>query len=240
MPPLLCLCAALCVGLSKSGFPGVSLLTVALMAEAFPPRESTGILLPLLIFGDLCAVHSFQKHTLWPEILKLLPATMLGVTAGFFLMRILPDAGFKPILGWMLLGTVLAQAARTAFPQLGAALPHTRGFAWFIGLWAGIATMVANAAGPIFGLYLLSLRLPKEQMVGTSAWFFLIINLLKLPFSTSLGLLHLPSLRLDLLLCPLVVLGTLAGRRLLDKIPQSYFEAFLLGSAAVAALKLAL
>ena len=240
MPPLLCLCAAVCVGISKSGFPGVSLLTVALMAEAFPPRESTGILLPLLIFGDLCAVHSFQKHTLWPEILKLLPATLLGVTAGYCLMRILPGAGFKPILGWMLLGTVLAQVARTAFPRLGTTLPHTRGFAWFIGLWAGIATMVANAAGPIFGLYLLSLRLPKEQMVGTSAWFFLLINLLKLPFSSSLGLLHAPSLRLDLLLCPLVVLGSLAGRQLLNKLPQRYFEALLLGSAGVAALKLAL
>lgn len=240
MPPLLCLCAALCVGLSKSGFPGVSLLTVALMAEAFPPRESTGILLPLLIFGDLCAVHSFQKHTIWREIAKLLPSTLLGVTAGFFLMRVLPDAQFKPILGWMLLGTVLAQTARTAFPHLGASLPHTRGFGWFIGFWAGIATMVANAAGPIFGLYLLSLALPKEQMVGTSAWFFLIVNVLKLPFSASLGLLHAPSLKLDLMLCPLVVLGTLTGRQLLSKIPQKHFETLLLGSAALAALKLAM
>ena len=240
MPPLLCLCAALCVGLSKSGFPGVSLLTVALMAEAFPPRESTGILLPLLIFGDLCAVHSFQKHTIWREIFKLLPATLLGVAAGFFLMRMLPDAQFKPILGWMLLGTILAQTVRTAFPQLGATLPHTQGFAWCMGFWAGIATMVANAAGPIFGLYLLSLALPKEQMVGTSAWFFLIINVLKLPFSASLGLLHAPSIKLDLVLCPLVVLGTLAGRRILSKIPQRYFEVLLLGSAALAALKLAL
>jgi uncharacterized membrane protein YfcA len=100
--------------------------------------------------------------------------------------------------------------------------------------------MVANAAGPVFGLYLLSLALPKEQMVGTSAWFFLIINVLKLPFSASLGLLHQDSLRLDLLLCPLVVLGTLMGRSLLDKIPQGYFEAILLVSAGLAALKLAL
>ena len=100
--------------------------------------------------------------------------------------------------------------------------------------------MVANAAGPIFGLYLLSLALPKEQMVGTSAWFFLIVNVLKLPFSASLGLLHAPSLKLDLMLCPLVVLGTLTGRQLLSKIPQKHFETLLLGSAALAALKLAM
>jgi uncharacterized membrane protein YfcA len=239
MPPLLCLCAALCVGISKSGFIGVGLLTVALMAEAFPARESTGILLPLLIFGDLCAVHSFQRHTIWREILKLLPPTLLGVVAGFFLMRLLPDAQFKPILGWMLLGTVVAQTARTAYPQLGTSLPQATAFAWFMGFWAGIATMVANAAGPIFGLYLLSLALPKEQMVGTSAWFFLIINILKLPFSSALGLLQPASLRLDLMLCPLVVLGTLIGRGLLHKIPQKHFEKLLLGSAALAAIKLA-
>jgi uncharacterized membrane protein YfcA len=240
MPPLLCMCAALCVGLSKSGLPGISLLTVALMAEAFPPRESTGILLPLLIFGDLCAVHSFRKHTVWKEILRPLPATLLGIVAGFLLMRSLPEARFKPILGWLLLGTVLTQTARSIFPGLDASVPRTRPFAWFMGFWAGIATMVANAAGPIFGLYLLSLALPKEKMVGTSAWFFLIINVLKLPFSASLGLLHAPSLKLDLILCPLVLAGTLTGRRLLSQIPQKYFEKLLLLSAALAALKLAL
>jgi uncharacterized protein len=141
----------------------------------------------------------------------------------------------------MLLGTVLAQTARSAFPRHGLHRSRTRrGFAWFMGLWAGIATMVANAAGPVFGLYLLSLALPKEQMVGTSAWFFLIINVLKLPFlGQPRSAARKPSLALDLALCPVVVLGTLAGRRLLTKIPQKHFETLLLGSAAVAALKLA-
>lgn len=240
MPPLLCLIAALCVGLSKSGFPGVSLLTVALMAEAFPARQSTGILLPLLIFGDLCAVHSFRQHTLWKQIALMLPPTIFGIIAGFFLMRTIPDAQFKPVLGWMLLGTVCVQIIRTGFPQFGAAIPHARWFAWLMGFWAGVTTMVANAAGPIIAIYLLALALPKENLIGTSAWFFLIINVLKLPFSAALGLLHAPSLLLDLTLCPLVVVGTLLGRRILQHIPQRIFEILLLLSATAAALKLAL
>lgn len=240
MPPLLCLLAAVCVGLSKSGFPGVSLVTVALMAEAFPARQSTGILLPLLIFGDLCAVHAFRQHTLWNQITRMLPPTILGIVAGFYLMKTVPDAAFRPVLGSMLLATTLVQAARTLRPDLGANLPHSRAFAWAMGVWAGIATMVANAAGPIMAVYFLTLSLPKQNLIGTSAWFFLIINVLKLPFSSALGLLHAPSLMLDLALCPLVLVGNWTGKRILAFIPQMLFERLLLLSAIAAALKMLL
>ncbi len=228
MPPLLCLAAAVCVGLSKSGFPGVSLVTVALMAEAFPARQSTGVLLPLLIFGDLCAVHSFRAHTLWNQVFKMLPPTVLGIFAGFALMKTVPDAAFRPVLGGMLLATTLVQALRTLHPQFGANLPHSRAFAWAMGFWAGVATMVANAAGPIMAVYFLTLSLPKQNLVGTSAWFFLIINVLKLPFSAALGLLHAPSLLLDLTLCPLVLAGNWLGKRILTHVPQRLFERLLL------------
>ena len=239
-PPLLCLIAAVCVGLSKSGFPGVSLVTVALMAAAFPARQSTGILLPLLIFGDVCAVHAFRKHTLWAQIGRMLPPTLLGIAAGFYLMKAIPDAAFRPILGWMLLATTLLQGARTLWPGMGGNLPHTRAFAWAMGFWAGVATMVANAAGPIMAVYLLAIALPKENLVGTSAWFFLIVNVVKLPFSSALGLLNAPSLLLDLTLCPLVLLGNWLGRRVLHSLPQHVFERILLASALAASLKMIL
>ena len=240
LPPLLCLIAAVCVGLSKSGFPGVSLVTVALMAAAFPARASTGILLPLLIFGDLCAVRAFRKHTLWGEVIRMLPPTLLGIAAGFHLMKTIPDAAFRSILGWMLLGTTLLQAARSLWPELGGSIPRSRAFAWAMGFWAGVATMVANAAGPIIAVYLLAIALPKENLVGTSAWFFLIVNVVKIPLSGALGLLSAPSLLLDLTLCPLVVLGNWLGRRALRYVPQQLFEKILLGSALAASLKMIL
>ncbi len=240
LPPVLCLAAAVCVGLSKSGFPGVSLVTVALMAAAFPARQSTGILLPLLIFGDVCAVHSFRRHTLWAQIGRMLPPTLLGIGAGFYLMKTIPDAAFRPILGWMLLATTIVQAARTLWPEMGGHLPHTRGFAWAMGFWAGVATMVANAAGPIMAVYLLAIALPKENLVGTSAWFFLLVNVIKLPFSSALGLLSAPSLLLDLTLCPLVLLGNWMGKHLLRSLPQRAFERLLLASALAASLKMIL
>jgi uncharacterized membrane protein YfcA len=109
-----------------------------------------------------------------------------------------------------------------------------------MGIWAGVATMLANAAGPVMALYFLALAVPKESLVGTSAWFFLIVNVVKLPFSRALGLIHADSLKLNLLLCPLVIVGTWAGRRFLRWIPQHIFERIIVFSAAAAALKMVL
>lgn len=89
-------------------------------------------------------------------------------------------------------------------------------------------------------VYLLALALPKENLVGTSAWFFLIINIIKLPFSASLGLLHPSSVLLDLSLCPLVFAGNWLGRKFLHGIPQRHFEVLLLLSAIAAAVKMIL
>jgi uncharacterized membrane protein YfcA len=236
----LCLSAALCVGLSKSGLPGITLVTVALMAEAFPARASTGVLLPLLVFGDVCAVRAFRRHAIWEHIIRMLPPTVVGIVLGYGLMKQVSEQQFRWVLGWMLLLTVGLQAFRMTFPQTSENVPRGRLFAWGMGIWAGIATMVANAAGPVMALYFLALALPKENLVGTSAWFFLIVNVIKIPFSQALGLITLDSLQLNLLLCPLVVVGTWAGSRCLRWIPQRIFERLLIFSALAAALKMVL
>lgn len=235
-----CLSAAVCVGLSKSGFPGVTLVTVALMAEAFPARQSTGVLLPLLVFGDICAVRAFRAHVVWSHIRVMLPPTVLGIIAGYWMMTRISEERFRPVLGWMLLLTVVIQTSRMVFPRFSERLPRGSAFAWMMGVWAGVATMLANAAGPVMALYFLALALPKENLVGTSAWFFLIVNVIKLPFSRALGLISSDSLLLNAALCPLVILGTWVGSRLLQWIPQRIFERVLVFSAAAAALKLVL
>nr|MDQ3621377.1 sulfite exporter TauE/SafE family protein [Verrucomicrobiota bacterium] len=175
--------AALCIGLSKSGFPGVGLITVIIFAALFPPLESTGILLPLLVCGDICAVVAFRKHAHWGQIWRMLPPTLLGIIAGYVLMRSIPAAGFGPIIGWLILLMVSLQSAKKLRPALYEHVPHTRGFAWAMGAWAGVTTMLANAAGPVMSLYFLAVNLPKYEFVGTSAWFFLLVNVFKIPFS---------------------------------------------------------
>ncbi len=230
--------AALCIGISKSGFSGLGLVTVIIMARLFPPRESTGILLPLLICGDICAVLAFRKHAEWPLIWRMLPPTILGILAGFWWMARIPDAGFGPVIGWIVLGMTVLQGARKLRPLLFEHMPHSRAFAWTMGAWSGVTTMLANAAGPIMALYFLAIGLPKFTFVGTGAWFFLLVNLFKVPLSVHLRLIHGSSLLLNLLLLPVVAGGIVLGQRLITIIPQAVFETFLLIFAGLAALRL--
>jgi hypothetical protein len=230
--------ASLCVGLSKSGFVGIGLFTILLMAEAVGARASTGVVLPLLISGDVLSVLSFRRHAERSHLLHTLPPAFAGVFVGYFLMQAIPERHYRPTIGWIVLVMVALQCAQRLRPALLQAPPQSRAFAWVMGGGSGVTTMVANAAGPVMTFYLLSARLPKYAFVGTVAWFFLAINVFKVPFSWSLGLIHGGSLALNALLFPGVLLGLLAGRRLLAIVPQRLFEWLLIVLAATASLPL--
>ncbi|MEY2789270.1 MAG: hypothetical protein RLZZ34_2413, partial [Verrucomicrobiota bacterium] len=190
---LACL-AAVGIGVSKSGLPGVSLLHVVIFAQLFPGLQSTGVVLPMLVVGDIGAVLLFRRHADGHHIRRTLPPAAIGVVAGWSVMRFWGQADFRPVIGAIVLALAVIQLIRHWRPETLADLPHTRSFAWTIGLLAGGVTMVANAAGPVMALYLVAVSLPKNVFVGTSAWFFLLINLFKIPFSLQLGLIHLDSL----------------------------------------------
>jgi uncharacterized membrane protein YfcA len=235
---LLAITAALCSGISKSGFTGLGLVTVIIFARLFPPRESTGLLLPLLICGDIFAVLSFRRHAQWNQIWRMLPPTLVGIVTAFFLMRYIPDARFNAVIGTSVLAMSLLQAGRRFRPSLYQSVPHTRGFAYSLGAGCGLTTMLANGAGPVMALYLLAIDLPKLAFVGTGAWFFLIVNLFKVPFSAGLGLISGYSLLFNLCLVPAVAVGTLLGRWLIHIVPQGLFETLLLIFTTVASLRL--
>ena len=132
----------------------------------------------------------------------------------------------------------LMQAARLRWPDWMGGMPHTRPAVWAIGLSAGAATMLANAAGPIIALYCLAVGLPKFEVVGTLAWFFFIINVFKLPFSAGLGLIRSNTLLLNVVLLPAVMVGVFSGRWIVHRLPQRVFDLLMLAFAAIAALRL--
>ncbi|WLD11471.1 sulfite exporter TauE/SafE family protein [Planctellipticum variicoloris] len=230
--------AAAGIGISKSGLSGVSLLHVLIFAFLFGARDSTGVVLPMLIVGDVLAVATFRQHARWDYIRRLLPPAAAGVVAGSLLIGQLSESQFKPLVGIVILLLTVLQLVRLWRPNLYEHVPHQTWFVWMIGLVAGITTMLANAAGPIMALYLVAVALPKFELVGTSAWFFLAINVFKVPFSAGLGLIHADTLALNVVLVPFIAAGLLAGRWLVTRIPQKIFDGFLLVFAAVAALRL--
>jgi len=235
---ILAVVAALGVGIGKAGLSGMSMLHVLIFAFLFGARASTGVVLPLLLVGDVAAVRTFHEHARWHYVRRMLPPACLGVVLAAWFMRDLDETLYRPIIGWVTLALSILQFERMYRPDWFGNVRHARWFAGAMGILAGAATMLANAAGPVFAIYLIAVGLPKMEFVGTSAWFFFIINLFKVPFSIALRLIRGQTLMLNLILAPAVLVGVLTGRWLLERIPQRLFEHMLLAFAVLAALRL--
>jgi uncharacterized membrane protein YfcA len=235
---LLAVAAALGVGMSKGGLAGIGLFHVVVFAFLFGARDSTGVVLPLLLAADVCAVAAFRQHARWDYIRRMLPPACAGVVIAAFFMRGISESAYKPLIGWTVLGLAVLQGMRMQRPDLLGGVPHTHAAVWSIGLGAGASTMLANAAGPLVTIYCLAVGLPKFEVIGTLAWFFFIINAFKVPFSAGLGLIHRETLLLNLALVPAVVAGVFGGRWILHRLPQRVFNVLILGFAILAALRL--
>jgi uncharacterized membrane protein YfcA len=234
---------ALMVGVSKTGVAGLGILFVAAFALVFPStKAATGIVLPLLIVGDLIAVLAYRRHMRWSYLLRLFPWTAAGVVIGFLALGRFSDQMARLWIG----GIILTMAAlsywlrwrRARGKGLENSVLEHWGVAAVIGVLAGFTTLLANAAGPLMAIYLVSMRLPKLEYVGTAAVFFCLLNLFKVPFMVDLGLVTTGSLRFNLVLAPLVVIGAFAGRWLLSRLNQRVFEEIALALSVVAGLVL--
>jgi uncharacterized protein len=235
----LALCiAAFGIGITKSGFSGVSMVHVILFASVFGAMESTGIVLPMLIAGDVFAMLLYGKHANWVYVRRMFPPTMLGVVLGWLLMTVLDGSYYRPLIGGIISGLVILQIVRIWKEQWLADVPHAASFSWSMGCLVGLTTMLANAAGPVFGLYLVAVGVPKMEFVGTAAWFFLLLNVIKIPFSWGLGLIRMDTLALNVLLMPLIGLGLWVGTKLIRKIPQKLFDSLILVFTGLASLRM--
>lgn len=233
---LLAVIAALCIGLSKAGLAGTAQLNVALMAKAFGGKESVGVVLPLLIAADVMGFMLNRKGGSWkPVWLMALPA-MAGVVVGAWLFDAIDRHAAGPVIGWITIALLGFKLVLDAKQQTFLALTQHRVFAWSMGFLAGVVTMLANAAGPVMSVYLLSQRLEKKVWLGVFSRFFLFINLFKAPFSRHLGIINPASLITNLILLPAVVLGIVLGWQILKRIPQKPFEWLLFSLTLFASL----
>jgi len=232
--------AAIGIGMAKAGFGGLGMLAIIVMARVLPPRESTGAILPMLILADVFAVHTYRQHARGTLVLRMLPPALAGIVCGWWLMPHIPAQGFGQFIGWLTLALIVLVLVQKLAPRLMTLAVEHPGIAWPFGWLAGSTTMLANAAGPVMTIYLLACRLPKFEFVGTAAWFFFVVNLLKVPFSASLGLINGASLTLNLLLAPGVIAGVFAGRWLLGMINQAVFEWLMIVFSLLGALRLIL
>lgn len=224
---LLVFCAML-IGMSKTGVPGVSMIVVPTMAIIFGGKQSTGVLLPILIMADIFAVVYYHRDAKWKHLLRALPWAFAGLFLALWIGNLVNDEQFKRIIAI----TVFVSIALMIWKDYGYKKEFTPDKWWFaalMGIIGGFATMIGNVAGPIFAIYLLAMHLNKKSFIGTTAWFFFIINLSKFPLQVLVWKnIDLNTLAVDILVLPAIAAGAWFGIFIVKRIPEKTYKWFVI------------
>ena len=231
---------AMCLGVSKTGFPGLAIVNVMVVAELFGAKNSVGIILPMLVVCDLIVLPLFWKYASWKQIWPLVPVTFIAIVASAFLLDRFDDLTARRVIGGIILvmlGLQLVREFRKAFLEH---LPDSRIFRWVSCVLIGVSTMLANAAGPVYSIYALVHKMPKMEFLGVGARLFLVVNLFKAPLLGQLDLINVESLKLNLILLPALLVGIFFGRKMIHLVPQRAFEILLYVFSAIAGVRMLL
>lgn len=233
---LIFICCGLLIGMAKTGLSGAGLMIVPMMASVFGGRASVGIVLPMLIIADIFAVKYYNRHANWKHVIRLIPWAFIGILAGWFFGNKVDDLQFKQAIAILvILGIALMLWQERRKNKIK--VPDAWWFAAVLGVAGGFTSMVGNAAGPIFTLYLLSMLLPKNDFIGTGAWFYFILNIMKLPFHVfSWKTINVDSLVLELFILPAIFIGAFLGVRIVRLIPEKAYRIFIIVSTIIAAI----
>lgn len=234
------LITAFFVGFSKTGIGGSLIIAIPLLASAFGGKDSTGILLPMLLVGDLFAIWYYRRSVQWRNVFTPLPWAVIGLALGVIVGNYISDRTFVALIGIIVL-CCLGILIYTEKKGKDFKVPNDAWFYILVGILSGFASMIGNAAGPIFSIYLLALGFKKNNFMGTNAWFFLIINLTKLPLQIfvwhNIGI---SSLTTTIIMIPVITLGAVIGYFVLKKINEKYFRYIVIVMTAIAAIRLLL
>lgn len=225
---ILATCALLC-GLAKTALPGLACIPVAILAAVIPTRTSTALMLLMLLTGDLLAVWTYRKDVDWKVLRALFPPVVIGVLVGAAFLATVSNQVMKVSIGIIILILTaitlgLIWYARRSGRDLATSMSTSLPARLFYGSLSGFTTMAANSGGPVVSLYFLASRFEVRRFLGTQAWFFFIINLIKLPFSAGIGLITRELLLLSACLAPLVLGAALLGRRWIGRIANKIFD----------------
>jgi uncharacterized membrane protein YfcA len=214
--------AVFVIGLSKSGFvASLGLIGVPVLTQVMPARDAAGMLLPLLIVMDAVAVWNFRKEANWHILRVMLPGAIAGTVVGWVLWSVVSDAVVTLFVGLVtLLSVVYFLLPRNRQPQEKSPSPLW-GNVW--GGFSGFTSFISHTGGPPFQIYVLPRKLDPVIYSGTTAWFFAIVNLVKLVPYYFLGQLNVANLEHDLVLAPVALVGIVIGVMLVRRVSAGFF-----------------
>jgi uncharacterized membrane protein YfcA len=220
--------SAFVIGIAKTGAPGLGSFIGPLMVMTVgDARLATAWTLPILTTADIFAVLYWRKRAEAKQLFSLAPWVLVGMVVGGLALG-LPETAIRRMLGGIVLAMMLLYFLRRFRPNAG-----IHGNPKFYGVATGFSSTVANAAGPVMNLYLLSRNLPKEEFVATGAWFFFALNLAKSPIYAYYSLYSWDSIKFNLLMVPVVLLGAYAGRWFVHNVSQKLFEGLVIVMTAI-------
>ncbi len=226
--------ATLVVAIAKSGFGGsLGALSLPILLIAMPPGPALAVLLPVFLLCDFYVGWKYRGHTVRALVMLMFIAACFGQLLGWLLFKQIDETLLLGFIGGLALFTGARYFYRLLKPlPLSAALSRRalralrRNSAPRAGLWcglSGLASFISLTGGIPAQVFLLPLQLPRMLFVGTMSWFFLLINLAKLPFFIELGLFDAASLTASLVLAPLVPCGVAIGIFLNRKMSDAWF-----------------
>lgn len=227
--------AGLITGFSKFSVGGMGLLILPVVMMVFPGPEALGILIPLYIITDMMAVYSYREQISWRVLARFLPLAFLGVLIGGHFLSNIDAHQFVSFLGAIIVAMIALGLYLDLRPATFMRNPLA---AYGMGFMGGVVSTIANAAGPLFSLFLLEQKLGKESYVSTRAWGFFIINLAKIPMYISLGLLSVKTTEISLQALPGLAIGAFIGFHFLKKVNPSQFKWLIRIMSLMAAAKL--
>lgn len=230
--------AALLIGISKTGIGGLLTLVIPILAAVFGGKASTGIILPMLIAGDVFALFYYKHDAKREDILKLLPWTLLGLIFGLIIGGYINDEQFK---GLIALSVLLCLFLLIYFEKKGDQLkiPDKTWLHALVGILSGFTSMIGNAAGPIFSVYLLAKGANKVNFLGMTAWFFFIVNVTKLPMQVFIWHnITVQTFVLTGLMIPFIGIGAVSGAFIIKRINEKAFRYLIIAMTAIVSVKL--
>jgi uncharacterized membrane protein YfcA len=232
---------AMMLGMAKAGLSGFGLAVIPVMALIFGAKESTGVILPMLISADIMAVIYYRQHAVWKYILRILPWVAAGIIIALFVGNMINNSQFRIVMLSVVWIMLIMMIVNDLWKKESDQIPHNMFFGAFMGLAGGFATMIGNSAGPVFTLYFLSMRLTKKEFIGTGAWLYLIMNTGKLPLQVLVWKnITLVTLIPGLISIPFIALGIFLGIRIVNLFSEKVYRYFVIITTIGASLLLLL
>jgi uncharacterized membrane protein YfcA len=232
---LLFLLVSVFIGMSKTGIHGAGMLAVPLLALVFGGQLSSGVLLPILCLADVFGVWYYHRHASWYHLKKLFPWAALGIVLGTIVGGEIDDETFKLVMGIIIVVSVVIMIWLERGQKKE--IPNNKWFASLTGVAGGFTSMIGNLATSVVAIYFLTMRLSKNAFIGTTAWFFLVINWFKVPFHIfSWKTITWNTFLLDLATLPFIGLGAFLGIVIVRKIRDRAYRWFIIAMTLIASV----